>query len=92
MRRVVVCDSSKRLGVDEGGEVSHGPPRPRVQRQSRCSLIPACPSSIHKGVKNYECELCGARFRTRNQVKYHELKHSSTRDYYCVECDSRSVF
>lgn len=46
---------------------------------------------IHQGIKNYECPECGKRFRTRNQIRHHMVKHSDSKDFYCVECDVRYV-
>ncbi|XP_048003111.1 uncharacterized protein LOC125239539 [Leguminivora glycinivorella] len=28
-------------------------------------------------------------FRVRTQIKYHQLKHTDVKEYYCVECDVR---
>lgn len=33
------------------------------------------------------CQECGASFQYNSQLKSHMLKHSTSREFYCVECD-----
>lgn len=43
--------------------------------------------SAEEVTKKYVCSVCGLAFTTPSRLKYHSIKHSDARDFYCVECD-----
>ena len=47
-------------------------------------------SSIHEGVKLYECKICFETFKELDQLKMHDQEHSSTaKDYFADDEESQ---
>ena len=42
--------------------------------------------NIHLGIKDYECDVCEMRFRTKQRLTLHKQKHSDKSNYACNEC------
>jgi len=44
---------------------------------------------VWPGEKPYECEICGKKFKYRNQIPKHRRMHTGERPYNCEECGKR---
>lgn len=43
-------------------------------------------SLIHKGEKNFICDVCDFRARSNHDLKIHKKKHTENRQYICNIC------
>lgn len=46
-------------------------------------------TTLNAGEKPYECDICGKKFKYRNQIPKHRRAHTGEKPYQCTTCEKR---
>ncbi|CCE63865.1 hypothetical protein TPHA_0G00270 [Tetrapisispora phaffii CBS 4417] len=54
---------------------------------ARPSTLTEHQQSIHLGIKNHSCDVCGSKFSRKSHLERHLISHSAEKPFHCSFCD-----